>query len=293
MDFGKSILAGLVAMGIWTILSPIVKLAWKGELLQAWREHPVSVITSVDRLVAIAGAVVGLFTAIIVASLVSGDDTPPPPSPTEQQEQAADAMPQEQASEAEQQQASPTEKRKFLAEALFGGRDGLEQGEAYEDLDLFGARIDGRGSDCDGYVGGHGAWHVRAVKEEGGGVRDDLPFYSLTEGIVIALNASGVFNEIAIAVTRDKEKVGYTVIYAHASDHAVELKASVQVGDMLGIQGREGLADGDVAAVHVEVREDREDGSWKQPACGAAPESLFGSINPVEYLYTYSADQQE
>lgn len=225
---------------------------------QFWREHRKGVISSM---------VASLLFAIVTPLWPFCDDAPPPPH--------------------------PTEKREFLAEALFGGRDGLEQGETYDDLDLFGDRIVGRGSDCDGYVGGHGAWHVRGKKEEDGGVRDDLPFYSLTEGIVAGLNASGVFNEIAIAVTRDKKKVGYTVIYAHASDHAVGMRvgASVWVGRELGSQGREGLTDDEVAAVHVEVREDRGDESWKQPACGATPKLLFGPIDPVEYLYAYLTDQ--
>ena len=323
MDFGKSILAGLVAMGIWTILSPIVKLAWKGELLQAWREHPVSVITSVDRLVAIAGAVAGLFTAIIVALLVSGDDTPPPPPPTEQQEQAADAMPQEQAADAmpqeqaadaepqeqaadaePQEQAprastnsplSPTEKREVLAEALFAGRGDLKQGVMLFPHDhLYGAddpdpQADPEEPRC-GYRGGHAGWHVRAERVDGDRVGDDLEFYSLTAGTVIAVNHSKAYNEIAVHSKREGDETGHTVLYAHARQVLVTEGDPVEVGDKLGVQGQAGLTGLDrVVHVHIEVRADGLDGAKQtRLACGKP-----GSINPTEYLYRTWVDERE
>lgn len=117
---------------------------------QIWRQHRLTFIISVTASV-VGGLVVYGIVAGIAAIWPFGGDTFTPPPPTEQQEQA-----------------SPAEKREYLAEALFGGRDGLEQGETYEDLDLFGDRIVGRGSDCDGYVGGHGAWHVRGKKKRTG-----------------------------------------------------------------------------------------------------------------------------
>ena len=244
----------IVAAIVAAILAALAILrAGPERIQQAWREHRVAVPI-------LAVATVGLIAMIVFAVWLSSEREP-----------------------------SPTERRQLLAEALFAGPDDLESGVTYRDLDLFGSQISGRGSDCDGYEGGHGAWHVRAVKAESDGVRDDLPFYSLTEGVVVELNASGTYNEIAIAVTENEVEVGYTVIYAHASDHKVGTGAEVQVGHKLGIQGREGLADDDVAAVHVEVREYDKDGKQRvNPACGAAPtDGAPSPINPTEFLYGY------
>ena len=252
LGVSSTVVGGLILAFILKIVRDTPESGLKG-IRQAWREHRVAVPIFVV-------ATVGLIAMIVFAVW----------RPSERE-------------------LSPTEKRQLLAEALFAGPDGLEPGVTYRDLDLFGSQIGGRGFDCDGYEGGHGAWHVRAVKAESEGVRDDLPFYSLTEGVVVELNASGTHNEIAIAVTENEVEVGYTVIYAHANDHEVGAEAFVEVGDKLGTQGREGLADDDVAAVHVEVREYDKDGKKRvKPACGAAPtDGAPSPISPTEFLYGY------
>ena len=325
---GTSVLGGLIAGAILAIVKPIAKLVLKGELLQAWREHGVTAITSVDRLSVIAFAVAGLFVAIVVA-LWSVNDDARPTEPQEQaadampqeqaadampQEQAADAMPQEQAADTEpqeqaadtepQEQAprastssplSPTEKREVLAEALFAGRGDLKQGVMLFPHDhLYGAddpdpQADPEEPRC-GYRGGHAGWHVRAERVDGDRVGDDLEFYSLTAGTVIAVNHSKAYNEIAVHSKREGDETGHTVLYAHARQVLVTEGDPVEVGDKLGVQGQAGLTGLDrVVHVHIEVRADGLDGAKQtRLACGKP-----GSINPTEYLYRTWVDERE
>ena len=190
----------------------------------------------------------------------------------------------------------------MLAKALFAGRGDLKQGVMLFPHDhLYGARDLGPQADPEkprcGYEGGHAGWHIRAERVEGDQVRDDLIFHSLTDGTVSEVHTDKAHNTIAVYSKREGDRVGYTVLYAHARDVLVAKNDPVEAGDKLGVQGRAGLTNPDEAAhVHIEVRRDDPDGTDRPNlACGVTPTNgVPGPINPTEYLYeTWVNDREQ
>ena len=278
----EQLLSLVISVASNLIARAIPEAAMKG-IQQAWREHRAAVITS---------AIGSLLVVIVVALWPFGDDASSPPSPTEQQRQVSEAE--------QQEQVSPTVKREMLAEALFAGHGDLKQGVTLFPHDhLYGARdlaprADPENPRC-GYEGGHAGWHVRAERVEGGRVKDDLKFHSLTDGTVSKVHTDKAHSTIAVYNDRGDE-TGYTVLYAHAREVLVAEGNTVEVGDELGVQGRAGLTDPDEAAhVHIEVRKDDPDGRQRSNlACGVRPANgAPGTIEPTEYLYRTWLDERE
>ena len=148
------------------------------------------------------------------------------------------------------------------------------------------------------YQGGHPGWDVRTLKA--GQVEDPLPvnipFYSLTNGIVILDGRKGknntlgenAYNTIAI-YDEDARK---TTFYLHASDvhPSIEKGERVKVGDPLGQQGDTGSPD--AFHVHLEVQKEVKEGDFMR-ASGGTKDDGTQTIDPISYLHESIQEQPE
>ena len=136
------------------------------------------------------------------------------------------------------------------------------------------------------YHGGHAGWDVRTRKawEIADPLPVDIPFYSLTNGIVILDGSNGEdntdgeikYNTIAI-YDEDARK---TTFYLHASrvDPLLEKGEEVKVGKRLGWQGDTGSKD--AFHVHLEVQK----GKAKRASAGTKDPGTH-TIDPIPYLH--------
>lgn len=119
---------------------------------------------------------------------------------------------------------------------------------------------------CMGYDGGHSGFDAQ-TKDVVGAATADREFYSLSEGKVIEVRSS----DNGIFIYDDDKNI--TTIYLHADSVNVTKGSYVHIGDLLGIQGEKGHAQGE--HVHYEVRS----GKRTSAACGA-----ISSLDPMKYL---------
>ena len=141
------------------------------------------------------------------------------------------------------------------------------------------------------YQGGHSGWDVRTRKawEIADPLPVEIPFYSLTNGIVILDGSNGKdntkgemkYNTIAI-YDEDARK---TTFYLHASnvDPLLEKGEEVKVGDPLGWQGDTGSKN--AFHVHLEVQEGEvEEGDFIRASAGTK-DAGTQTIDPIPYLH--------
>ncbi|MEK7990592.1 MAG: S-layer homology domain-containing protein, partial [Thiotrichaceae bacterium] len=123
-----------------------------------------------------------------------------------------------------------------------------------------------------GYQGGHSGLDIQ-TKDVAGAKTADRNFYAVSSGTVV--NAGSDVSKTIAIYDADKD---ITVLYLHAKSTNVRVDQTIKVGDLLGIQGMEGFAEGE--HVHLEVRT----GSHTVGSCGA---NSVTSRNPVPYLIDY------
>lgn len=123
---------------------------------------------------------------------------------------------------------------------------------------------------------GHAGWDVAALDGA-------VPFYSLTAGKLLLTPEEIEKEHNRTIPIFDGEK---TTLYLHAKTVLVKPDANgmVHVGQLLGIQGKQGNAGG--VHVHIEVQEGE---STKAAAKNREKET----INPIPYLYKWVADRRE
>ena len=141
------------------------------------------------------------------------------------------------------------------------------------------------------YRGGHAGWDVRTLKERE--IADPLPvnipFYSLTNGIVILDGRNGEentkgelkFNTIAI-YDEDARK---TTFYLHASDVRPSIVKGevVKIGDPLGEQGDTGSKG--AFHVHLEVQKGKVEEGDPIRASAGTKDAGTQTIDPIPYLH--------
>ena len=187
-------------------------------------------------------------------------------------------------------EVSEVRQKDKIVKGLFGGEnpERINPHKTNHDYNDYGCTVPRWEGQCKGYDGGHSGWdvqtHTVALNETA-----DEEFYSLTAGVVTDLR-EGDFNTFSFIAIFDGQM---TIFYLHAREISNDIleafkdpdvKARVEVGTCLGIQGNTGLGthqnDTNTAEhVHIEVRKGEHTGS----ACGAV-----GSINPIPCLYRWT-----
>lgn len=120
---------------------------------------------------------------------------------------------------------------------------------------------------------GHGGIDLQTKSVAGSRTADEV-FYSLTEGIVI--KAGGDYYN-TIAVYDAKKQV--TAIYLHARDIFVSLNESINIEEVLGIQGDIGSLGAE--HVHFEIREGKKTD---------ASNNKGGTLDPIANVWSYLSD---
>lgn len=137
------------------------------------------------------------------------------------------------------------------------------------------------------YDGGHAGWDVQTKNV----VTDktiDVPFYSLTDGMVIRAT-EGDSNTASVIAIYDGTM---TTLYLHAREVRVN-KDFVFAGDLLGIQGDTGKAGG--VHVHIEVKEGIHELASPGAGLSHAPsqEPKYPNVDPIPYLYKVVTDIEQ
>jgi len=148
----------------------------------------------------------------------------------------------------------------------------------YSTLDVAGTGVNYNynnwGDNASLYGGiGHAGIDMQTKNVAGGNTSNNLePFYSITNGKVIAAENGTTYNRVAVY---DSSK-DISIIYLHASQIDVAIGDIINVGDQLGIQGAQGSSD--AWHVHFEV---------KQGQTSSASYNKNGTLSPISNIFPY------
>ena len=98
------------------------------------------------------------------------------------------------------------------------------------------------------YKGGHSGIHFKQIKDP------NASFYSVSKGKVTTIGVGKKDNRIGVY---DSEK-NITVFYLHANDVLVKVGDTIEIGKLLGTQGKTGNTLGFDEYIHIEIREGRQ-----------------------------------